>query len=216
VYEENEGSLKMILDKKGKYYLSLSNGQTKVIEQNDQLPVIQLDGDWEVSFPENWDAPLTTVFSKLISWHEHDDEGIKHFSGTGTYEKTIVMQEEYMDSNHTYKLDLGEVNVMAKVKMNGKNLGILWKQPYEVDITQAIQAGNNQLEIEVTNLWWNRLVGDEKYPNGFPNSDSESSFGKRRTYLAEKVVSANEDLLPSGLLGPVSIEVAKKINVPLN
>ena len=99
--------------------------------------------------------------------------------------------------------------MFAEVIVNRKNLGVLWKKLFNIDITDAVKTGINQLEIRVTNTWWNRLVGDEKYPNGFPGSD----YHQPRTFATVKAWSANDELLPSGLLGPVRIVAEKQINI---
>ena len=81
----------------------------------------------------------------------------------------------------------------AKVKLNGKDLGVVWCHPWRVDITSALKAGENQLEIEVVNLWTNRLVGDITLPKD-----------QRRT-RTNVSVDSKQTLLSSGLLGPVRI-----------
>ena len=100
----------------------------------------------------------------LVPWNEHEDAGVRFFSGTATYTKTFRVPGELMGRDRRVYLDLGQVQVMAAVKLNGKNLGILWKPPYRVEVTYALIEGMNELEIGVTNLWVNRLIGDEELP----------------------------------------------------
>ena len=121
-------------------------------------------------------------------------------------------------------LDLGTVNVIAEVKLNGKKLGILWKPPFKVEITNVVKTGSNHLEIEVTNLWVNRLIGDEKYPDDctwkkhprrkgfylaeFPDwfvQGKERPSEERKTFAAWKFYKEDDPLLTSGLIGPVRI-----------
>jgi hypothetical protein len=108
-------------------------------------------------------------------------------------------------------LDLGRVEMMAEVFVNGHPQGIVWTKPYELDITDAIEPGRNTLEIDVTNTWWNRLVGDERYPL----ADSVHHSGRKRTYASHKAWSGQDTLLPAGLLGPVTLLVEKHIPIEL-
>ncbi|MCK7462095.1 MAG: hypothetical protein MZU84_08550 [Sphingobacterium sp.] len=131
----------------------------------------------------------------LHSWSEDPDPGIKYFSGKGTYAKTVDAPDEWFKAGARFWLDLGDVKNLASVTVNGRPLGIVWKTPFRVDATAALQAGANTVEIEVANLWVNRLIGD-KQP--WPNKDilpTPPSSSTRPIRL----------LLPSGLLGPVRI-----------
>ena len=121
--------------------------------------------------------------------------------------------------NKRLYLDLGDVQVMAKVLMNKKELGILWKLPYRIDITDAVQPGDNQLEIEIVNLWPNRQIGDESLPEdserktdgtlqewpSWLQQGKESPAG-RSTFTTWKLWRKDDPLLPSGMIGPVIIE----------
>lgn len=163
-------------------------------------PII-LNDRWTVRFPENWDVPEETAFNQLMSWTDHPHPGIRHFSGTATYYKILDVPGEYLQPEHQVILDLGEVGMMAEIRINGRELGILWKPPYEVNITKDLHEGDNELEIGVTNTWWNRLVGDQKYPGGFPGSTMDHP----RTYTTTRAWSAEDGLLRSGLIGPVRL-----------
>ena len=126
-------------------------------------PVIQstpVAGAWKLRFPAGSGAPLQVELDKLLSWSQHPDKGVQYFSGTATYSKTLSLPA--LRQGERFALDLGKVQVMAKVTLNGKDLGILWKPPYRVDITPAVKPGDNALEIAVVNLWPNRLIGDEQ------------------------------------------------------
>ena len=133
----------------------------------------------------------TVTFSQLSDWTKHEDTRIKYFSGTANY-KTMVNLKSI--PNAKVYLDLGEVSVMAKVKINGKDSGGVWTAPYRVDITDAVRIGKNTIEVEVVNTWLNRIIGDRKLseneriltPNTVPWKDSTP-------------------LQKSGLLGPVRI-----------
>ena len=83
---------------------------------------------------------------------------------------------------------------MAVVTLNGVRLRTLWRTPFKVDVTDALKDGENELEVAVTNLWPNRLIGDE-----------QPGVKERITYTTWPFYKAGDPLLPSGLLGPVRI-----------
>ena len=182
--------------------------------------VAKLSGDWTVTFDPTFGPKEPQVFDKLSAWNEHTDERIRHFSGTASYRKTF----EVADPNQALYLDLGEVQVMARVLVNGKDLGVLWKPPFRADISGAFKKGVNQLEIRVTNLWVNRLIGDSALPetgkiNGggvwrhyayqkFPDwvvSNEPIPEGHRKTFATWSHYEKGGKLLPSGLMGPVRL-----------
>ena len=153
-----------------------------------------VEGPWEVSFQADRGAPPKITLETLTSWSDNADEGVKYFSGTGTYTKTLQAASDWFGpSNHLF-LDLGDVKNLAEVSINGKSLGILWKPPYRVDITSALKAGSNNLKISVIDPWVNRIIGDRQ-----PNVTTTYSFTSPKYYKADS------KLVPSGLLGPVKI-----------
>jgi hypothetical protein len=151
-------------------------------------------GAWDVSFQADRGAPAKISVATLSSWSDSSDPGVKYFSGTGTYTKAIQAPVDWFKTGARLWLDLGDVKNLAEVAVNGQPLGILWKTPFSVDITSALKAGANTLEIKVTNLWVNRLIGDQQL-----------GAAKKYTYTAVQFYRANSPLLPSGLLGPVRI-----------
>jgi len=158
------------------------------------LPATQkIEGPWVLKFPPKWGAPDQVTLEKLISWADHQEEGVKHFSGTATYQKDFQWKNGNAETK--YFLDLGSVKELAQVFLNGKDLGILWKLPFRVDITKALKPGKNNLEIHITNLWPNRLIGDSAQPKE-----------KRLTWSTFEPYKPEDPLLPSGLLGPVNIQ----------
>jgi hypothetical protein len=212
-----KGKVILITSQEGKYTLSISDREDRpdhdtsdsdvtTIEVTGIPESIKFDQEWMVRFPQNWDTPTDTSFNKLISWADHSGDGIRHFSGTANYFNEFNLSGEMIQPDLSIFLDLGEVRVMAEIIVNGENLGILWKKPFILDITGAVREGNNKIQIKITNTWWNRLVGDEKYPNGFPGASAE----KPRTYTTYKAWKASDQLLPSGLLGPVHINFKKR------
>ena len=153
-----------------------------------------IDGPWQISFPPDLGAPSSATFQKLSDWKDSSDEGIKYFSGTATYTKSIEVPASWLKPGAHVRLDLGSVKNLAEVSVNGKPLGLLWKQPYRVDATSALKAGTNSLEIKVTNGWANRIIGDRQ-----PN------VTKTYTFTSPQFYNAKASLWPSGLLGPIQL-----------
>jgi len=149
---------------------------------------------WDVAFEPDRGAPLEITFHKLISWPDSTDPGVKYFSGTATYTKTLQAPADWFKAGSHLWMDLGQVHNLAEVSVNGKPLGIAWKTPYRVDATDALKPGENQIEIKVTNGWANRIIGDRQ-----PNAT------KTYTFTSPKFYKADSRLWPSGLLGPVRI-----------
>jgi hypothetical protein len=153
-----------------------------------------LNHDWSVQFQPGRGAPATIQLDRLTSWSDNSNPGVKYFSGTATYSKTVeIPASAFTPGTHLW-LDLGDVKDLAGVEVNGKDLGILWKTPYKIDLTGALIPGTNQLSIKVTNLWVNRLIGDQQ-----PWSLKKYTFADFTPYKADS------PLLPSGLLGPVRL-----------
>lgn len=157
-----------------------------------------VDGPWDIRFPEGWGAPPETTFEVLHDWTEDENEGIRYFSGIATYQKTLDVPPTWPDENVRLSLALGEVRDVARVRLNGHDLGVLWTPPFTLDITDTAVPGANTLEIDVANMWINRLTGDLDLP-----------LDKR--FTSTNATPPNRDLggdefwrtQPSGLLGPV-------------
>ena len=189
---------------------------------------ILVGGAWNVSFPEGWDAPASVTFPRLVSWPERPEDGIKYFSGTATYTKRVPAPP--LPQGARLVLDLGNVKNFAEVTVNGKTYPVLWKPPFRVDITDAVggsrscATGTLDLSIRVTNLWPNRLIGDDRlYADDcewkgvvrrgvkeigikeLPQwvKDGKRSPTGRHTFTTWKHWDKQDELLPSGLLGPV-------------
>ena len=205
-------------------YLLKDNKKTTQL-QIKHCKEVKIENPWQVSFPVNSGAPSSIQLEKLNSLHLHPEFGVKHFSGTATYITSFEFAGKIPEQK--VLLDLGRVEIVADVKVNGKALGILWKEPFRIDITKAIISGNNKLEILVTNLWPNRMIGDEHLPK--ENEYDENGFiikfpdwylsdkpkpGERITFSAWNNFKKTDPLLESGLLGPVRllIGVEKTIN----
>ena len=230
VYNEKDGILEMPLhlDPAGSVFVvfrELANPSAIVSVVQDSTQGLVLHEPWDVAFPPGKQAPSHISLAKLMSWTASDDDGVKYFSGTATYTTTFDWSPP-RSVKEAVMLDLGEVKDIAEVKLNGIALGLLWKPPYIVNISQAVKNGVNELEIQVTNLWPNRLIGDEKlHPDpslvygpkspAWAGGDIQSipewvknggtSPIGRTTFVTFRFYDADSPLLPSGLLGPVVI-----------
>ncbi len=151
-----------------------------------------LAGPWDVAFDTTMGGPAQVRFDQLDDWSVRPEPGIKYFSGIATYRKTF---EVAASSALPRYLDLGKVEVMARVKVNGQDCGVAWTAPWRVDISGSIKRGANTIEVEVANLWPNRMIGDA--------AEKDQPPFARSTYRPYK---ADHPLLPSGLLGPVTLE----------
>ncbi|MEI9864607.1 MAG: glycosylhydrolase-like jelly roll fold domain-containing protein [Limisphaerales bacterium] len=209
--------------------IELQTASGKVLHADaTNLPASQeLAGDWNLSFPPNWGAPPSVVLDKLISWTDHTNDGVRYFSGTAVYEKEVEIPSERLGNGRELWLDLGAVKNFAEVSLNGQNLGVLWKPPFRVNLTAAVKAGVNKLQVKVTNLWPNRLIGDEQLPpdcewdgkqlKAWPQwlLDNQPSPTGRLTFTTWHHWTKDSPLLESGLLGPVILRTAEVI-VPNN
>ena len=123
-----------------------------------------LSGPWTLTFPAHWGAPPSIRMPKLTSWTDSSDPGVKYFSGTATYSKTVQAPASWFRPGQHIWIDLGTVRDIAVVKLNGRSAGLVWAPPYRLDVTGALKPGANKLEIEVTNEWTNRQIGDRLLP----------------------------------------------------
>ena len=160
--------------------------------------VLTLDGSWEVSFDAKWGGPEKITFESLDDWSRRPDDGIKFYSGRAIYRKSFELPAEIPAPGRKYFLDLGDVRNLASVKVNGRDAGVVWCAPFRVEVTDALKHGRNQLEIEVANLWPNRLIRDAALPKN-----------ERLTWTTLNPYKAGSPLLPSGLLGPVELRMTE-------
>jgi len=177
----------------GEYEVTDAAGYTHRTEVGD-LPAVHVTGPWRVEFQPGRKAPARETFDSLIDWTSSTNPGIRYFSGLATYHTTFDLPRGVIQRDRRIELDLGRVRVMARVKLNGKDLGILWKTPYRVDATGALKTGMNELDIEVANLWPNRMIGDASLPED-----------QRVTWAAWNPFKPDWPLVSSGLLGPVEL-----------
>jgi hypothetical protein len=160
-----------------------------------EAQVAKIETPWKVAFQENRGAPAATTMTRLASYTDSKDFGIKYFSGTAVYTTTFNWNGEQSDKKAgKYFLDLGEVHDLADVTLNGRPLGILWHTPFKVDVTDVLQKGENTLQVKVVNVWHNRMVGDV-----------QPGVKDKVTYYPVTFFKADEKLLPAGMMGAVSI-----------
>lgn len=189
-------------------------------------PVHEITGPWEVTFDSSWVGPGRVQFPVLMDWTRHPQDSVRYFSGIARYSITFTIPEGAVRKIMAGKragvsLDLGRIHDMARVRLNGRDLGVLWTAPWRVDAGDALRSRNNVLEVDVANRWRNRLVGDERMP---PDADygtdgnilrwppwiSEGAARPRNgraAFATWKHFTADTPLLPSGLLGPVRVLV---------
>ena len=165
-----------------------------------EATVTNIVGSWNVSFDPQWSGPDEVEFPELVSWTERPEPGIQYYSGTAIYRKAFDVASQFTLRGSRLLLDLGNLRELAEVRLNGKSCGITWTPPFRVDVTDAIRAGSNQLEIEVVNFWPNRLIGDAKLP---------AEKRRTRTNIAKFDQPKGDvnytTLMPSGLLGPAKL-----------
>jgi hypothetical protein len=167
---------------------------------NDDLKVSvcgTISGPWTVHFDSQWGGPATATFAELVDWTSRPEPGIKYFSGSAVYEKTFDLPQSVTGNRQpAIFLDLGDVRELADVRLNGKDLGILWTPPFRVNLSKTVRATGNHLEIKVVNFWPNRIIGDA----GLPPTERLT-----RTNIRE--LTSKTSLMPSGLLGPIRLFV---------
>lgn len=181
----------------GCYETTSRSGKKFAVDVGDLPPARTLDGAWSVTFQEERGAPEGRIpFAYLKSWTKRPEKGIQCFSGTGTYRKSVSLGADRFKEGRRLWLDLGDVRHLAEVSVNGKPLGVVWKSPFRVDITDAARPGDNELVVKVTNTWKNRLLGDLKLPQQ-----------ERLTWTLYPFYHDQPDapLMESGLLGPVRV-----------
>jgi len=198
-----------IVSEKGQYTFTDANGKSKVLEVGDIPASYEITGPWSIDFPPDWGAPDQAIFPELISWTDSDQEGIRYFSGIATYNKEFEIPREHIDEDLLVILDLGKVREVAEVYLNGEKLRILWKAPYQLDVSRAIKPGINSLRMEVANTWSNRLTGDGRNPEGKQYTKTNITGPN----FLDNMLWKDAPLLESGLMGPVSIHFARKVHI---
>lgn len=180
---------------------------------------------WSLSFDVQYGTAGTLKDVALFDWSTSDNPEIRHFSGKAIYRNSFEVSGPDLSASGKLMLDLGQVETVATVRINGAAVGTLWTAPYQIDVTSALQPGANQIEIEVANLWVNRLIGDASLPDtsGYkpegrvPERDMVEWYssnrppppGPRRTFATHYFQTPDDPLAPSGLIGPVTLKQQK-------
>jgi hypothetical protein len=216
----------------GTHTLRRASGKTSVVKVTGLPKPQNLTGPWNISFQKNRGAPEKARFDRLISWSEHTNPGIRYFSGTATNTIKFELPQEFLGENRQVWLDLGDVAVIAEVRLNHKKLGTLWHKPFRIEVSKALRKGTNTLEVDVTNLWINRLIGDEQYPSDCKYADVDMKWYTNRaltewpnwltnikkrpvkervTFTTWRHWNKDDKLRPSGLIGPVTLRPARLV-----
>jgi hypothetical protein len=186
----------------GAYVLTTAAGaQLHDAVQNAPQP-IPVAGPWTVRFPIETGMGIPLAWSSLVSWSDNTAAPIRYFSGTANYSTDFIVPADVLHGNQRILLNLGRVEKFAGVTLNGRPLRTLWHPPYAMDVTAAVKPGHNHLELAVTNLLVNRLIGDQQRPKN-----------DRRTWSTHEPYTKDSALLPSGLLGPVSLVVRPSLTL---
>jgi hypothetical protein len=205
------------------YFVVFSKGWARSAGSNFLAlsPSRSVTGPWEVSFDPRWGGPARVNWRELRDWSQDENPGVKYYSGKVLYKKNLRVEAA---AGRELWLDLGTVHHIARVRLNGKELGTVWTAPWRINITRALQAGDNQLEIEVANVWANRLIGDEQepadcawteghmhsgqflreFPDWFLRDEPRPSKG-RYTFTTWNYFTKDSALTASGLIGPVQL-----------
>ncbi|WP_165226671.1 glycosyl hydrolase [Aquisphaera insulae] len=222
-----EGRLVLDAWKPGRYEIRGTSGEPRSVEVPALPSPLPVAGPWTVAFPPGLGAPARTTINPLASLSVNPDPGVAHFSGTASYTRTLDVPSERLEGGKRLFLDLGRVDVMARVVLNGKDFGIVWKPPYVVDITEAARPGINALEVRVVNRWINRQIGDEALPeDSVRNPDGtckewpawllegKPSPAGRVSFTSWRLWKKGEPLAESGLVGPVVLRSVERVIVP--
>lgn len=227
------------LDPRGSIFVVFRPAETEVASapatDREVIGTIQASDAWQVRFDPDMGAPAQVEFPKLISWTDRPEKGIRYYSGIAVYSRNIDVPPGHLSGDARLMLDLGDVRNLARVKVNDTTFDELWKPPFKCDVTSAIKPGLNQLQVEVVNVWANRLVGDEQEPEDVEWAPAKIVQGKpysgrpivrypqwvlhnkprpsseRRTFSTWNFVLKDQPLLPSGMLGPVTLTATKEV-----
>jgi hypothetical protein len=210
-----DGTIELL--ESGNYEVSFGDGRTVRITQAAALAALPINGPWRVDFLERpqLGTPFSATYHTLESWTESANRAEKYFSGTARYTRSFALDSAALASDHRAYLDLGFVGDIATVRINGREVGVLWKPPYIADISGFLKPGDNLLEVEVTNQWVNRLVGDLKLPPAGRKTYTSVLEGPppagRDPRSPHRLGGPDADqyLRTSGLIGPVGIRFSR-------
>ncbi|MGF7149848.1 hypothetical protein FHS96_003505 [Sphingomonas zeicaulis] len=199
-----DGGVKALVWESGRYTTSGKQGFTAKVPAP-----LTIKGGWDVTFQPGRGAPASIRLNRLVSLSRHADAGVRHFSGTATYSRTIDVPRSLIRKGRRIYLDLGRVEVLSSVKVNGQDLGVVWKEPYRVDITDVVKPGANQVSLAVTNLWANRMIADAALPEEGKYVEGDWAIGEdwsaddnRRTPVMARKIAELPDWYKAGEAKP--------------
>ncbi len=210
----------------GTYQVTFSDGTHQIVPVT--LPAdMALGNEWELRFPLAGNRGEKVVQSPLLSWSQSADDDIRYFSGTVVYAKTFELPADYRAADQKWYLDLGRVQKVARVRVNGQPCPDLWKVPFRTEVTGRLKPGTNRIELEVTNTWTNRMIGDAQLPldlsytrylTALPDwlDGAKPRASARQTFTLQQFYDQGDALLPSGLLGPVAIKVSRVVTLAVH
>ena len=180
------------------------------------LPQQKLEGHWQVQFTDPWEETFNKTFDSLFSFTIHPEHRVRYFSGIAAYETEFAIPAKVNLNNYQISLNLGEVANVAEVKINDYDAGILWHPPYRLDVSTFVKPGINKLQIKVANLWPNRMIGDYQLPENERKVKSNVvRMPNGWSIPLQQLPNEEYGLLPSGLLGPVTISYQLKMDMQL-
>jgi hypothetical protein len=220
------GAVELRAFEPGAYPVRTAAGATRTLTVSSVPRAVTIGGPWSLRFPPNWGAPAEVSLERLSSWSEHPDPGVRYFSGSAEYTIEFELPAELCAPDRVPTLDLGDVRVIAEVTLDDKSLGTWWKPPFRADVTGIAHPGRNALRVRVTNLWVNRLIGDEQFPDdctwkgisiaewpAWLREGKPRPVKERLTFTTWKHWTKDGPLQASGLLGPVSVYAGVRVKV---
>ena len=200
--DDNTTIIPLSFDNKQSYFIVFrepgdAKGRNMIVEENfrPDSRIIEFKNSWNIELSNEWlDQKYTLKSDSLFDWSKSEDEKIKYFSGDATYNNTISIPKIAKNERCIIKFD--HVFVMGSVKVNGKDAGALWTPPYELDITDLVKKGKNQISMSVSNLWINQLIKQDAV------EDEE-----KNTWCMLKVVDKSQNLQPSGIFGNARVVI---------
>lgn len=216
---DGAGQVRLRASQPGEYEIRFASGKGLTYHvAPGPSPPVEIAGPWEVTFPQPAGLPGPIRFDRLASWSQRPEPQVKFYSGTAVYRTRFTVVETLRQPGQRVLLDLGNVQVIARVRLNGQDLGVWWRAPFVRDVTELLAGGDNRLEVEVTNLWPNRMIGDELLPEDSPRNPNgtlkqwpdwllagKPSPTGRHSFATWRLWKKSDPLLESGLLGPVRL-----------
>jgi len=203
----SHGEVEMLASEPGAYTFVMANGRRQTTLAPAPPVPLQL-GPWNVTFPADSGISGPLTLDPLVSWTGHSDPRVKYFSGTAVYRTRFETPPDWIANDKALFLDLGRVEVIAEVILNGRALGSFWKPPFRTPVQGFLKAGTNELEVRVVNVWHNRLVGQLKEPQVLAGPGVFQPV-----VMGPTGCNAQDPLFPSGLIGPVTVRAVPLVRI---